>query len=318
MFFPFRRHKKLHKQAYAAFDAGELAQAAGYFAKLVKQFPDDSSYHYMQGLTAKNRLDWHTALAANLRAIECAEAFDEAAHWNAAIAATALHDWHTARRMWAACGISVPEGEGEICADFGIAVIRLNPWANGETVYARRIDPVRAQIINVPLPESGWRFGDIALHDGAPTGTRPSPDGQGEVHVFNAFERWRPSETPTHTAFVRSPVAADAQAIAALLNEHGWHSEDWTQSLRYICLRCSYGIPHEHTDAAPSVEQADTWQTERSIGIAAPAAQSAELETALQNWAAAAPGREVSDICRQDYPLPARQDGRVWWIGSSE
>ena len=318
MFFPFRRHKKLHKQAYAAFDAGELAQAAGYFAKLVKQFPDDSSYHYMQGLTAKNRLDWHTALAANLRAIECAEAFDEAAHWNAAIAATALHDWHTARRMWAACGIAIPEGEGEIRADFGIAVIRLNPWADGETVYARRIDPVRAQIINVPLPESGWRFGDIALHDGAPTGTRPSPDGQGEVHVFNAFERWRPSETPTHTAFVRSPVAADAQALAALLNEHGWHSEDWTQSLRYICLRCSYGIPHEHTDAAPSVEQADTWQTERSIGIAAPAAQSAELETALQNWAAAASGREVSDICRQDYPLPARQDGRVWWIGSSE
>ena len=42
----FRRLKKLHKQAYAAFDAGELAQAAGYFAKLVKQFPDDSSYHY--------------------------------------------------------------------------------------------------------------------------------------------------------------------------------------------------------------------------------------------------------------------------------
>ena len=318
MSFTFRRHKKLHKQAYAAFDSGELAQAAEYFAKLVKRFPDDSAYHYMQGLAAKNRMDWPSALRANLRAIECAEAFDEAAHWNAAIAATALHDWHTARRMWAACGISVPEGEGEICADFGIAVIRLNPWANGETVYARRIDPVRAQIINVPLPESGWRFGDIALHDGAPTGTRPSPDGQGEVHVFNAFERWRPSETPTHTAFVRSPVAADAQALAALLNEHGWHSEDWTQSLRYICLRCSYGIPHEHTDAAPSVEQADTWQTERSIGIAAPAAQSAELETALQNWAAAAPGREVSDICRQDYPLPARQDGRVWWIGSSE
>ena len=52
--------------------------------------------------------------------------------------------------------------------------------------------------------------------------------------------------------------------------------------------------------------------------LIAVAAQSAELETALQNWAAAAPGREVSDICRQDYPLPARQDGRVWWIGSSE
>ena len=175
---------------------------------------------------------------------------------------------------------------------------------------------VRAQIINVPLPESGWRFGDIALHDGAPTGTRP--DGQGgEVSVFNAFERWRPSETPTHTAFARCPAAADAEALTGLLEQHGWTTEDWTHSLRYLCLRCSYGIPHEH--AADAEQTADKgWQTERSIGIAAPAAQSAELETALQNWAAAAPGREVSDICRQDYPLPARQDGRVWWIGSSE
>lgn len=309
----FRRHKKLHKQAYAAFDSGELAQAAGYFAKLVKRFPDDSGYHYMQGLTAKNRLDWHTALAANLRAIECAEAFNEAAHWNAAIAATALHDWHTVRRMWAACGIAIPEGSGEIRADFGIAAIRLNPWADGETVYACRIDPVRARIINVPLPESGWRFGDIALHDGAPTGTRD--DGQGgEVHVFNAFECWRPSETPTHTAFVRCPAAADAHALTELLEQHGWTAEDWTHSLRYLCLRCSYGIPHEHTDAAPSVEQADTWQTERSIGITAPAAQSAELETALQNWASAAAGRAFSELCRQDYTPPARQDGKVWWV----
>lgn len=143
MSFTFRRHKKLHKQAYAAFDSGELAQAAEYFAKLVKRFPDDSAYHYMQGLTAKNRMDWPTALHANLRAIECADGFAEGAHWNAAIAATALHDWDTARRMWAACGIAIPEGEDEIRADFGIAVIRLNPWADGETVYARRIDRPR-------------------------------------------------------------------------------------------------------------------------------------------------------------------------------
>ena len=195
-----------------------------------------------------------------------------------------------------------------------IGSAELAAWlcGSGVTVFAL------AQAANLQywLTRKG-RFGDIALHDGAPTGTRD--DGQGgEVHVFNAFECWRPSETPTHTAFVRCPDAADAHALAELLEQHGWTAEDWTQSLRYLCLRCSYGIPHEHTDAAPSVEQADTWQTERSIGIAAPAAQSAELETALQNWAAAALGREVSDICRQDYPLPARQDGRVWWIGSSE
>lgn len=266
----------------------------------------------MQGLTAKNRLDWHTALATNLRAIECAEAFDEAAHWNAA---TALHDWHTARRMWAACGIPIPEGEGEIRANFGTAVIRLSPWADGETVYARRIDPVRARILNVPLPASGWRCGDTALHDGAPTGTRP--DGQGgEVSVFNAFERWRPSETPTHTAFARCPAAANAEAITGLLEQHGWTAEDWTHSLRYICLRCSYGIPHEHeTDAAQAADNG--WQTERSIGIAAPAESSAELHTALQSWAAAAPGREVSAPAVKTTPRPHRRTAASGGCGTA-
>ena len=105
---------------------------------------------YMLGLAAKYRMDWALSLQANLAAIACAPEFDEAAHWNAAIAATALHDWQTARQLWAACGIPLPEGEGEIETNFGTAVLRLNPWADGECVYARRIDPCRSRIINIP------------------------------------------------------------------------------------------------------------------------------------------------------------------------
>ena len=185
-----RQHKKLHNQAYLAFDAGDLQTAADKFAELAKVHPDNAQYRYMLGLAAKYRMDWALSLQANLAAIACAPEFDEAAHWNAAIAATALHDWQTARQLWAACGIPLPEGEGEIETDFGTAVLRLNPWADGECVYARRIDPCRSRIVNVPLPESGYRMGDIVLHDGASTGRRA--DGQGgEVLVFNALERWR-------------------------------------------------------------------------------------------------------------------------------
>ena len=191
-----RQHKKLHNQAYLAFDAGDLQTAADKFAELAKVHPDNAQYRYMLGLAAKYRMDWALSLQANLAAIACAPEFDEAAHWNAAIAATALHDWQTARQLWAACGIPLPEGEGEIETDFGTAVLRLNPWADGECVYARRIDPCRSRIINVPLPESGYRMGDIILHD-ASTGRRA--DGQGsEVLVFNALERWRQSPRQTY------------------------------------------------------------------------------------------------------------------------
>ena len=183
-----RQHKKLHNQAYLAFDAGDLQTAAVKFAQLAKAHPDNAQYRYMLGLAAKYRMDWALSLQANLTAIACAPEFDEAAHWNAAIAATALHDWQTVRQLWAACGIPLPEGEGEIEADFGTAVLRLNPWADGECVYARRIDPCRSRIINVPLPESGYRMGDIVLHDGASTGRRADGRG-GEVLVFNALAR---------------------------------------------------------------------------------------------------------------------------------
>jgi len=87
-----RQHKKLHNQAYLAFDAGDLQTAADKFAELAKAHPDNAQYRYMLGLAAKYRMDWALSLQANLAAIACAPKFDEAAHWNAAIAATALAD----------------------------------------------------------------------------------------------------------------------------------------------------------------------------------------------------------------------------------
>ena len=278
-----RQHKKLHNQAYQAFDAGNLQTAADKFAELAKVHPDNAQYRYMLGLAAKYRMDWALSLQANLAAIACAPEFDEAAHWNAAIAATALHDWQTARQLWAACGIPLPEGEGEIETDFGTAVLRLNPWADGECVYARRIDPCRSRIVNVPLPESGYRMGDIVLHDGASTGRRA--DGQGgEVLVFNALECWRQSPNQTY-------------------------AEDWTSSISFICLRCSYGTPHNHEHHASA--EPGAWQAERSFGIAARSL--ADAQALLDDWAAQADGRAVWEIVPQDYPLPRHPESGIRW-----
>ena len=56
--FPTRRQlKKCHKQAYQAFDSGNLKTAAELFAKLAKACPEYGAYHYMLGLAAKYRRD---------------------------------------------------------------------------------------------------------------------------------------------------------------------------------------------------------------------------------------------------------------------
>lgn len=299
----------LHARAYEAMDRGALAEASRAFDALLQHEPDDRYYHYMRGLAHKYMLDWPAALRHNLRAIELSDAVCEAEHWNAAIAATALGDWTRARALWSACGIGVPEGDGAIDGDFGIAVVRLNPWNGGETVFVRRIDPVRARLLNVPLPESGHRFGDIVLHDGAPTGHRH--DGEREVAVFNELARLAPSDFQTFVAFVRCGSREALQPLLDATAPGVGYTEDWTGSIRHYCMRCSYGTPHRHGgDVGPG------WRTDRDLGIAAQSRRS--VDKLLRDWVAAGPDRHLDGIEMPTTEPPPRLDGQVWWRGPDD
>ncbi|WP_312320970.1 hypothetical protein [Stenotrophomonas sp.] len=308
----------LYDRAYAAFNDGELQLASTLFAELIEASPPGSHLHYMRGLTHKYLRDWPTSLQHNLLAQQLEDEFNEASAWNAGIAATALGNWSEARRQWARCGINIPEGEGPIERDFGLVSVRLNPWGKGETVFARRIDVVRARLLNVPLPESGHRLFDIVLHDGAPTGERRTRDGT--VPVFNALQTLQASDHRTYTAFVRSP---SAEAMTELLDMELpgiGYVEDWTASMVTLCLRCSYGIPHADATAnaahEPGAASNDDWKVERNLGIGAQG--KAAVERLLANWVAAGPDRHVDGIESREQPGPVPEDGYVWWDDPTE
>lgn len=297
--------RSLHQHAYAAMDRGELVEASRGFDALLERAPDNRYYHYMRGLAHKYMLDWPVSLRHNLRAIELSDKESEAEHWNAAIAATALADWPQVRTLWSACGIGVPEGDGAIEGDYGVAVVRLNPWHGGETVYMRRIDPVRARLLNVPLPESGHRFGDILLHDGAATGHRM--DGERRVPVFNELVRLVPSDFRTFVVFVSCQSREDLQPLLDATAPGIGYAEDWTDSVQFYCLRCSFGAPHQHD------RPAEAWQTSRNLGIAAQSRKS--VEKLLDNWVASGRNRHVEGIETREADVPPREDGQVWWRG---
>lgn len=303
----------VHNRAYLAVDEGELQTATQHFDQLLQHHPENPFYHYMRGLALKYQMEWAGSLRDNLQAIELAEEFSQAQHWNAAIAATGLGQWATVRKLWAACDITLPEGDGPIDANFGVAVVRLNPWNGGETVFMRRIDPVRASILNVPLPESGHRFGDIVLHDGAPTGSRF--DGERKVHVFNELERLEPSGFQTFVVFVRADSAEDIDALLRASAPGIGYAEDWTRSIRHYCLRCSYGAPHSHAQEAKEEGQAQ-WQPERNLGIAAQSRLS--VEKLLKDWAAGNAGRHLDAIETRECPQPVREDGHAWWLSPED
>ncbi|MCI0388166.1 MAG: tetratricopeptide repeat protein [Acidobacteria bacterium] len=155
----------------AAHASGEFARAVLLYEKAIASDPAWSANWYNLGLIYKERHDWKASLRCNQEAVR-RNSSSEAAWWNLGIAATAISEWTEARRAWSAYGLELPEGTGEIVGDFGSTPIRINPHDDGEVIWTNRIDPARAIIRSVPLPESCHRYGDLLLHDGAPNGYR--------------------------------------------------------------------------------------------------------------------------------------------------
>jgi hypothetical protein len=209
----------------------------------------------------KHARRWRDCIAASAPAAELAPDDDlSGPYWNMGIAATALEDWPVARRAWTAAGVRIPPGDGPVQMDIGATPIRVGETP--EVVWTDRIDPCRAVITSVPLPECDRRCGDLVLHDGEPRGQRML--GKQSISVFDELDVLKRSHLGTWEVRVVavSPEARDA--LLAVFDNTSVVVEDWTASVRMLCNACSLGLPgHEHDDDP-------AWVRERRIGVAAP------------------------------------------------
>jgi hypothetical protein len=281
-----KKAQELHEQAQRLSDEGRDDEAISLYQKAIELDPEKSESYYNIGLIHKYSGNWEKSFEYNSSA-NALDPDDEAARWNLGIAATALRDWRTARRVWTENGINLEPGGGPINDDFGITPVRLNPEGTGEVVWARRIDPVRARILNVPLPDSGFLPGDIVLHDGAPEGYRML--GDVEKPVFNVLELFEPSEYRTFKVTIQANEQKQVEEFERFLEQHGMAAEDWTTNYRVICRACSEGIPHPEHDA----ETEASWVAEHEIGVGA--ADERVLRDTVRKWVDAS-GMVVSGI----------------------
>jgi len=185
-----KKAQKLHNEAQELSDEGNDEKAIELYLKAIELDPIKSESFYNVGLIYKYQGQWEKSYKYNVQAYRL-DPEDEAARWNLAIAATALRKWREVRTAWQENGIEIDGETGPIDMDFGMTPVRLNPDDDGEVVWATRIDPVRGRIDSIPYKESGFKHGDIVLHDGAAVGYREI--GENEYPVFNVlelFEQW--------------------------------------------------------------------------------------------------------------------------------
>jgi hypothetical protein len=238
---------------------------------------------YDLGLAAKYRGDWRESLAQNQRADKLRPG-DEATLWNLGIAATALGDWEEARRAWRAYGIEVNDGPGAVVAASGRACVRLNPSGSAEVVWGDRIDPARIRILNVPLPSSDRRYGDVLINDGAPEGTRTS-NGE-EYPVFDELGMWKPSAYSTFEVELTMPGSMAMERLEEKCRENDMWVEDWG-TMRSLCAACSRGNPGEHDCTSVPTGK-------NRFGFAAKSEE--RLRALLKEWKEEEEGIEVGNV----------------------
>jgi hypothetical protein len=167
--------------------------------------------------------------------------------------------------------------------NFGNVPIRINPNDRAEIVWARRIDPARAILTSIPLPESNHRHGDLVLHDGAPVGFRKY--GGEDVPVFNELDLLASSTSGTFEVTIEAASIDDLVAFESACGDLGCATEDWS-TIRMICRECSEGAPHAHPE--PAIEGAHRF----AVAAATPWI----VEAAVAAWVAEDPRRTVKEM----------------------
>lgn len=279
------RARRLLQKGIQLSETGQDDEAIVAYLKAIELDPNLSSALYNLGLIYKYRNQWRASLEYNQKALQLSPD-DQAACWNTAIAATALRQWDVARACWQQAGMQLDGEAGPIDMDFGATPVRLNPDGNAEVVWARRLCPVRARIENIPFAESGFRFGDIVLHDGAAVGYRES--GGREYPVFNVLELFETSQHETWIAVVELEQDQDLNQLTALFDATAHEFEDWSSNTRMLCRQCSEGRPHEQHDHELSRPVTNEWR----LGVAIYAQQ--DILPLFQAWQQQGGGRLLS------------------------
>lgn len=272
-------------------DEGNIAEAIVYYEKAIEAGPDWSVPWYNLGLLYKYEHNWAESLRCNRRAAEL-DPRDGDTWWNLGIAATALNNWPEARRAWQSFGINIPAGEGPIEDNYGLTPIRINPKGEGEVIWCRRIDPARAIIESIPFAESGHRYSDLLLHDGAPNGYRLL-EGR-EVPVFDELEILLPSEFGTYAVTLDHASTEEIERLSAVFDERGLAAENWQANTRILCRACSEGRPF---DANHRHDQAETEQfSASSVCLAVAAVSGKQINSLLLEWSAQLPHVEIIEL----------------------
>ena len=184
----------------------------------------------------KHRQEWKPTLYYNKKAIALAVDNQEA-WWNVGIAATALNKRRLAKSIWTKFG--QPSRMNQLVS------IKISYANQFEVLGARRMDPARARILNIPHPNSGRHYKDIILLDNHIIGYHSS--GTQRLPIHDELGIYKASTYSTFSCILQQADEKAIQSLRQLCHDAGIGFELWSNASRAYTVKSADIIPEYHT-----------------------------------------------------------------------
>ena len=230
----------LFEEALAYDRDGDVYNAVKLYKKLVKLAPDWSLPYHFLSLFYRQRNEWKPSFHYSQKAIET-NPEDKTAWHILATSATALQRWQTARKAWNELGFEFRKTNKILNLDLGLIPVCINPKTKPEIVWARQIDPARAQIESIPQPASGRRYKETILIDNQPIAHRNLRGKR--VPVFEELESVRLSSYDTYAVILETDAKNSVDILDKLCQDAEIGFDNWSKATRQFWLRNEELLP---------------------------------------------------------------------------
>lgn len=232
--------QSIFDQALAYDRAGDAYNAVKLYKKVVRLAPDWSLPYHFLSLFYRQRNEWKPSFHYSQKATET-NPEDKTAWHILATSATALRRWQIARKAWNELGFEFRQTNKVLDLDLGLIPVCINPKTKPEIVWARQIDPARAQIESIPQPASGRRYKEIILIDNQPVAHRRLRGKR--VPIYEELESVRLSPYDTYAVILETGEKAKVDILDKLCFDAEIGFDNWSQATRQFQIRNAEILP---------------------------------------------------------------------------
>lgn len=246
---------------------GDVYNAVKLYKRCIKLVADWAEPYALLAEVYKKRAEWKPAMHYAKKALSLDASLAET-WWTLGITAVALGKSRLANSVWSKFGSGDP----------GSALFSLQLTHSGmfELIWAKPLDPARAQITSIPHPDSDRHFMDIVVFDRKVIGYSVAKRRRYPVHPeLGLYQR---SPYFTFSCCLETPTKKDVLVLEQLCVDANLGFEIWSKAAKVQ--------KRAYRDELQEFYSGDVFSTteEESLLVAIAAKQTAHVEQVLQAW----------------------------------